>query len=142
MRKKSTTLLPTHLNFFYSVLLIVENDDPTRYKGFDWKKFKDHFSHKVKIFNDSKKKKISIPENIGLNEIYFREYNQVAYNFLRYLRHAFAHNYIDYDSENDSINIELPYNRSDNIKLRAWLEYTLLEKMIDFLNEQKVNSKK
>ena len=127
----------SHIRLFHFVLLLVENDDPNRYKGYDWAKLKKTIGKSIAIFNSTKKQDLCIPATIDEDSIYFREKNNIAVNFLKSIRHAFAHNYIRYDEKKKMLEIYLPsYNRS-YIRLHALISYKKLQRIIRELQSQK-----
>lgn len=141
-RTTNNNLSIDHIKFFYSVVLLVENDDVDRAKGYDWGHVKRTLKPKIAIVNDTRKNKIEIPENISDNSIYFRECDSVAWSFLKHLRHAFAHNYISYDESSCILTVKMPnYNRS-SIKLYCKITFDNLMKVVNELKKKRTNKTK
>ena len=127
----------SHIRLFHSVLLLVENDDPNKYKGYDWGKLKRAIGKSIIIQNNTKQNIISIPDTLNDNSIYFKESNNIAANFIKSLRHAFAHNYVRYVDEKDMIEICLPTYDKKSIRLRSLISFRNLKKIIKELTIQK-----
>lgn len=141
-RKPVSTLLDNHILLLYSALLLVENDDSSKLKGYHWKELKESVKKDLDIYNNTAKFKITIPNEISLNTIYFSESNNIAANFLRNLRHAFAHNYIKYDKTNEALLIFLPDRTKQFMKLYANITVENLKKIIEILKKQPSNKTK
>lgn len=136
-RKSKSSLESPHVQFFYSILLMVENDEPKRITGYNWQSLKKTIKQQITIFNDTENKKITIPTKIDSDTIYFKESSSVAYNFIRCVRHAFAHNYITYNSTEDELIIKLPKKGKGELKLYCKLKYDSLKRIITILKKQK-----
>lgn len=150
-RKVKTSLTDEHIKFFHEVLCMVENDNASRLNGYNWKKLKTSLSNEIHFENNTQNAKISIPNNIQADSIYISESDSIAAKFIRYLRHAFAHNYITCD-KNDNLNILLPAknyksangktSKQDSIKLCCCISFTHLKKVIAQLKKQKTSKSK
>lgn len=134
--RKRNNSLPDHvLRFFHKILTSVENDE--KKANYNWKNL--NILRKDLIIESSTKNKIvQIPDKIGMGSIYFKESNSKTKNFLKNLRHAFAHNYIEV-TKNDVIRIALPSKNKKHIKLACQLPFSDLEKVIDKLQNSKSN---
>lgn len=150
VRKVKTSLSQEHIKFFHKILCLVENDDAFRYKGYNWKNLKSSLRNEIQFENNSKNVRIAIPKTIQANSIYINEYDSIAGKFLKYLRHAFAHNYVSLDKEGN-LNIILPHkslkyekNKTSgqcSFKLCCCISFDSLKKVIKQLEKQK-NQKK
>jgi len=126
-----------HLKLFHTILVLVENDDANRLKGYDWKKLKKAIGKSVGIYNSTEQQEIYIPDCIDKDTVYFKEKNSVASNFIKSLRHAFAHNFVRYDATSDMIEICLPSYNKKSVRLRCLISYKKLCKIIKELKNQK-----
>lgn len=145
-RKVKTSLTKEHINFFHEILCMVENDNASRLKGYDWKKLKTSLNNEIHFENNTQNVRISIPNNIQADSIYICESDSIAAKFLKYLRHAFAHNYITCDREGN-LNILLPSknyrsvknkaSKQEPLKLCCCISFNSLKKVITQLKKQK-----
>lgn len=127
---------------FHTVLTMVENDENNNLNGYDWRKLKLSLGKKITLFNNTKKKQLSIPDIIDSNTVYICYSNKIAANYLKCLRHAYAHNYISYDENNKEFTIVLPSKDKTSIRLYSRVPYDMLKKIIAELIRQKKKSKK
>lgn len=151
LRKVKTSLTNEHIKFFHEVLCMVENDNASRLNGYDWKKLKTSLNNKIHFENNTQNVRISIPNNIQADSIYVCESDSIASKFLKYLRHAFAHNYIICDKDGN-LNILLPSknykssknkaSKQDPIKLCCCISFNSLKKVIMQLKKQKSGKSK
>lgn len=133
--RKQNNNLPDHvLQFFHKILLSVENDGKD--KTYNWKNL-NKLRKGLTIESDTKDTKIQIPTKIEMGSIYFKESNSKAKNFLKNLRHAFAHNYIEF-TNNDVIRIALPSKNKKYIKLACQLSFSDLKKVVASLENTKI----
>lgn len=132
--RKRNNSLPVHvLQFFHKILASVENDE--KKANYNWKNL-NILRKDLIIESDTKNKKIQIPNKIGMGSIYFKESNSKTKNFLKNLRHAFAHNYIEV-TNNNVIRIALPSKNKKYVKLACQLSFSDLEMVIDKLQNSK-----
>lgn len=132
--RKRKNSLPIHvLQFFHRILVSVENDE--KGANYNWKNL-NIFRKDLIIENDTKDKKIQIPNKIGMGSIYFKESSSKSKNFLKNLRHAFAPNYIEI-TKNDIVRIALPSKNKKYIKLACQLSFSDLKKIIGKLQNSK-----
>ena len=142
--RSSKNSLPQYiLKFFYDILVSVENEGGLKLKS-DWR-YLNVFKKEFIIESDTKKERIQIPDKIELGSIYFKESETKARNFLKNLRHAFAHNYIEIE-KNSILKIALPsLNRKNgSMKLACYIAFDDLKEMVDVLKnfESKNKSKR
>ena len=151
LRKVKTSLTKEYIKFFHEVLCMVENDNSSRLNGYDWKKLKTSLNNRIHFENNTQNVRISIPNNIQADSIYICESDSIAAKFLKYLRHAFAHNYITCDKDGN-LNILLPSknnkssknkaSKQDSIKLCCCISFNSLKKVITQLKKQKSGKSK
>ena len=72
--------------------------------------------------SDTGKAKDQIPSKIELGSIYFKEENSKSKNFIKNLRHAYAHNYIIVE-EKDIIKIAFPTKNKTHLKLASYITF-------------------
>lgn len=140
-RNAVSTLNENHLKLFHTVLTMVENDENDNLNGYDWKKLKSSLGKNVTLHNNTQKNKLSIPDIIDSNTVYISYSNRIAANYLKCLRHAYAHNYISYDENNNEFTIVLPSKDKTSIRLYSRMSHDMLNKIISELISQKQKSK-
>jgi hypothetical protein len=83
IRENNNFLRPKDIGLFHSILLLVENDDPSRFKGYNWAKLKKTLGKSIDFKNSTTQENIEIPSKIENNTIYFRESKTIASNFFK-----------------------------------------------------------
>ena len=126
--RKRINPFPNHiLQFFHEILVFVENDE-NKIGMKDWRKL-NSLKTDLTIFSDTGKSKIQIPSKIELGSIYFKEENSKSKNFIKNLRHAYAHNYIIVE-DRDIIKIALPTKNKKGIKLACYISFKDLKTIL------------
>lgn len=98
----------------------------------DWRKL-NSLKTDLSIFSDTEKSKIQISSKIELGSIYFKEENSKSKNFIKNLRHAYAHNYIIVENK-DFIKIALPTKNKTGIKLACYISFKDLKTIIQTIS--------
>lgn len=142
-RRASNRLPDDVIKFFHKILTAVENDDKVQLKGLNWKNL-NSLSEEIHIYSDTRKKSIEIPSKIQFNTICIKGYSCKGRDFIKNLRHAFAHNYIECFQDDGNkdyfIKIALPFYGKDKLKLACYLSLATLENIVTTLGN-KVNNK-
>lgn len=128
-RKRENQFPADVLSFFHDILTNVENDEKSG-GTCDWRVL-NSLKDKLIIESDTKKHKIQIPAEIKFGSIYFREENSKTWNFIKNLRHAYAHNYILLDD--NLVKIALPAKYNKGIKLVCYLNFHDLKEVVTTL---------
>lgn len=132
IKRKRINSFPNHiLQFFHDILTFVENDE-NKIGMRDWRKL-NSLKTDLTIFSDTGKSKIQIPSKIELGSIYFKEENSKSKNFIKNLRHAYAHNYIIVE-DMDIIKIALPTKNKKGIKLACYISFKDLKTIIQTIS--------
>ena len=133
--QKYPNKFPNHvLQYFHNILALVENERELTDYEYNWKVL-NQLKNDMIIESDGKEdQKIQIPQQIKVGSIYFKENRSKAKGLLINLRHAFAHDYIEVCTSDNSeiVKIVLPQN-SDNskFKLVCFLTFSDLVKVVD-----------
>lgn len=137
--RKAPNRLPDEiLRFFHEILTLVENDG-NRTKGMDWRNLKS-LEDRILIESDTRNKKIQIPSRISSGSIYFKGSEYKAFGFLKNLRHAFAHNYIEVTQDN-AIRVALPNKNGKGLKLACNVSFQELKTVVATLKNKPQNRK-
>ena len=133
IKRKDRNCFPNHiLQFFHAILVEVENDKKSKTYS-DWRNLS-ILKSRLTIISDTKKNKFQIPSQIEFGSIYFKEENSKSKNFLKNIRHAFAHNYILIE-ENDVIKIALPAKNKKSIKLACYLSFSDFQNVVSIIKK-------
>lgn len=132
IRKKNNKLPVNIHEFFHTILTSIENDEKDQNVN-DWKKL-NGLKNQLTIKSDTSKNTIQIPPEIELGSVYFKVNRLKSKNFIKNLRHAYAHNYIEVE-EVDIIKISLPSKNHQNIKLACYISFDDLKLIVSTLQK-------
>ena len=121
------------LPYLYGILLLIENDEEDRKKGYNWNEVKKEA--KLYIITDSEAGFATIASDSENYTLKLKKSGAIAYRFLNEVRNAFAHNRIIYVKEDDKIEI-------NTTNLHGAITRDSFEEIIGLIMKSKEQNKK
>lgn len=138
MKREINNELSESLPVLHKILLMVENDMVSYSRGCNWSDVKRDAGH-VKIKNVDNQ--VIIESSNGKSVLKMRKGKSIASRFLKNFRDAFAHNYIVYNKETETLAVELKSSESGKkrkiVKLTGEISVSALKKIVELIKKSK-----
>lgn len=124
----------------HEILLLVENDEQDYRKGYNWNSVKNKIT-KAKIADkkEGSLRWLEISDQKG-NLLKLFKQSSIASQFLKNWRDAFAHNHVDYSSEDLTISISL-LNNSGKHMIEGNVDAAVLTEIIELIKLSRISLK-
>lgn len=124
----------------HEILLLVENDEQDYRKGYNWNSVKNKIT-KAKIADkkEGSLRWLEISDQKG-NLLKLFKQSSIASQFLKNWRDAFAHNHVDYSSEDSTISISL-LNKSGKHMIEGNVDAAVLTEIIELIKLSRISLK-